>query len=428
MTKYNEMNLEELAKSKEILFEQYKKYQSMNLTLNMARGKPSPEQLDMCMPMLNSLSSLSDCMDKYGVDCRNYGELLGIREARELFGQLLGTTVDETIVVGSSSLTFMYDCVARAMLKGVLGSEKPWGKYDKIKFLCPVPGYDRHFTICEFLGIEMINIPLTEWGPDMDMVRKYVENDETVKGIWIVPVFSNPLGTSVSDECVKQLAALKPAAKDFRIFWDNAYVVHKIYKDVHVLNILDECKKAGNPNMVYMFGSTSKITMAGSGIAFFGASEENIKFTENQLKAQAISWDKMNMLRHVRFLKDLDGIHQQMERQAAILRPKFDAVLEILDKELAHKGCGTWTVPDGGYFITFIANKGCATRINELVKNCGLTMTGPGATHPYHNDPDDMYLRIAPSYPSVHECRMASEIFSIAAQIATIEILEKNYE
>lgn len=424
--KYSEMNASQLSEKKAELLKEYRKYQNLGLSLNMSRGKPSPEQLDMTMALLDVLNSKSDCKDNTGIDCRNYGNLLGIPEARSLFGQILGTKAEETIVVGSSSLTFMYDCIARAMLLGVLGSEKPWCKYEKIKFICPVPGYDRHFRICETLGIDMISVPLTEWGIDMDQVRKYVENDETVKGLWCVPVYSNPLGASLSDDCVRQLAALKPAAKDFRIFWDNAYAVHKVYKQTKVLNILEECKKNGNENMVYLFGSTSKITMAGSGVAFFGASEENVKFTEKQITAQSISWDKMNMLRHVRFLKDMDGIQKQMDKQAEILKPKFDAALNTLKENLDGKGAGSWVTPDGGYFITFIGNKNTAKRTHQLCKDAGVVITDAGAAHPYHKDPDDSYLRIAPSYPSIEELKTAMTIFSIAEQIATIETLEQN--
>jgi len=425
MKEYTKMSQEELKNAKEQLLKDYKKYQDLNLSLNMTRGKPCKEQLDMCMPMLDTLNSNSDCHDKYGTDCRNYGELLGFKEAREFFGQLIGTKAEETIVIGSSSYNFMFDCITRAMLKGVLGSEKPWCKYDKIKFLCPVPGYDRHFTICEFLGIEMINIPLNEDGPDMDMVRKYVENDETVKGMWCVPKYSNPLGSCYSDKAVKELAALKPKASDFRIFWDNAYALHTIYDDIPVLNLLDECKKAGNPNMVYMFGSTSKITMAGAGVGYFGASEENIKFTESQLKAECISWDKMNMLRHIRYLKDMDNVKEIMKKQADILRPKFDAVLKTLDNNLSGKDAGTWVKPHGGYFVTYIGIKGTAKRIHQLCKEAGVALTEAGATHPYHKDPDDSYLRIAPSFPSQDDILKAMDIFTIAAQIATIEVLEK---
>ena len=425
MKAYQEMTQAELRTAKAELMERYQKYKDMDLSLNIARGNPCKEQLDMIMPMMDVINSHTDCRDMYGTDARNYGALLGLREAREFFGELLGTTLEETIVVGASSINFMYDCLARAMLKGVLGSDKPWGKYDKIKFICPIPGYDRHFGMCEFFGIEMIQVETNEDGPDMDVIRNAVENDETVKGMWCIPKFSNPLGITYSDDVVRQLANLKPAAKDFRIFWDNSYMVHAIYEDVPLLNILDECKKAGNPDMVYMFGSTSKITMAGSGIGFFGASADNIKFIENQVKYETISWDKMNMLRHVRFLKSQGGVENVMKRHAALLRPKFDAIFEVFHRELSGKGAGTWTEPKGGYFITFIANDGTATRINELVQACGVTMTGPGATHPFHNDPDDRYLRIAPSFPPVEELIPAMEIFAICAEIATIESLEK---
>ena len=424
MKRYQDMTAKELADAKAVLLERYQKFKDMKLSLNIARGNPSVQQLDMIMPMMDVINSDTDCRDKYGTDARNYGALLGLQEAREFFGELLGTKLEETIVVGASSINFMYDCLSRAMLKGVLGSDKPWGKYDKIKFICPVPGYDRHFGMCEFFGIDMIQVQTDEEGPDMDVIRKYVENDETVKGMWCIPKFSNPLGITYSDRVVKELANLKPAAKDFRIFWDNSYMVHHIYGDVQLLNILDECKKAGNPDMVYMFGSTSKITMAGSGIGFFGASEANIKFTESQVKYETISWDKMNMLRHVRFLKSQGGVENVMKKHAEILRPKFDAVFRVLSRELDGKGAGTWTRPKGGYFITFMANDGTATRINELVKACGVTMTGPGATHPFHNDPDDRYLRIAPSFPPVEELEPAMEVFAVCAQIATIEQLE----
>ena len=300
MKQYQEMSREELRAQREALEQTYSQLKAKGLKLNMARGKPGADQLELSLPMLDTLNSRSDCHDASGLDCRNYGELLGIPEARKLFADYMGVSPEETIVVGSASLTFMYDCMARAMLLGVLGGDKPWSKYDKVKFLCPVPGYDRHFTICETLGIEMINIPLTEWGPDMDLVEKLTAEDETVKGMWCVPKYTNPLGGSYSD-------ALKPKARDFRIFWDNAYAAHYVYEDTPVLNILEECKKAGNPDMVYMFGSTSKITFPGAGVAFFAASRANVDFAAKQLDAQAISWDKMNMLRHVRYFKDVDG-------------------------------------------------------------------------------------------------------------------------
>jgi aspartate/methionine/tyrosine aminotransferase len=423
MKSYRRMSKQELQEEKVRLEASYNEYKARDFNLNMARGKPGNEQLDLSMPMLDILNSHSNCIDASGVDCRNFGELYGISEARKLFAEYMKVSYDELIVVGSSSLIFMYDCMARAMLKGVLGSEAPWGKYGKIKFLCPVPGYDRHFAMCEFLGIEMINIPQNEWGPNMDLIEKSVAEDETVKGIFCVPKYGNPLGTVYSDEAVRRLAGLKPAAKDFRIFWDNAYEVHYVYKDVPVLNLLDECKKAGNPNMAYMFGSTSKITIPGAGVAFFAASEENIRFTAKQLNAQALSWDKVNMLRHVRFLKDMDGIRAIMEQHATLLRPHFDALLNVLDEELSGRDAGDWTKPNGGYFVTFIAEKGCARRIVELCKEAGVSTTDAGATHPYHNDPEDVYIRLAPSFSPVEDIRLAAKILSAVAKVATVEKL-----
>lgn len=425
MKTYSQFTREELTAEKDFLIKEYKKYQDLKLSLNMARGKPGADQLELSMPMMKLLQTSEECIDANGVDTRNYGELLGIKEARQIFGDLMGIKPEETIVVGSSSLTFMWDSMVRAMLLGVLGSEKPWCKYDKIKFICPVPGYDRHFAICEKLGIEMIPVQLTEWGPDMDAVRELVK-DESVKGIWCVPKYTNPLGGCYSDEAVKALASMETAAKDFRIFWDNAYCVHYVYKDVPVLNMLEECKKAGNPDRVYMFGSTSKITFPGAGVAFFGASEANVEFIKNQITASAISWDKINMLRHVRFFKDAQGIRDMMAKHAAILRPKFDAVLNTLDEEIGPRGAGSWVKPEGGYFVTFMAMEGCAKRINGLCKDAGLTMTGAGATHPYHADPKDSYLRIAPSFPAPDELKKAMEVFCIAVRLATVEKLLDN--
>ncbi len=421
MKQYQEMTREELQAEHSQMTQTYSQLQAKGLKLNMARGKPGTDQLELSLPLLDALNSKSDCRDASGLDCRNYGELLGILEARKLFADYMGVAPEETIVVGSASLTFMYDCMARAMLLGVLRGDKPWCRYDKLKFLCPVP--DRHFTICETLGIEMINIPLTEWGPDMDLVEKLVAEDETVKGIWCVPKYTNPLGGSYSDEAVRRLAALKPAAKDFRIFWDNAYAVHYVYEDTPLLNILEECKKVGNPDMVYMFGSTSKITFPGAGVAFFAASKDNVDFIARQLDAQAISWDKMNMLRHVRFFKDTAGIKAQMDRHAAILRPKFDAVLSTLESELGGTGAGSWVKPKGGYFVTYMAMPGCAKRIVQLCKEAGVVLTSAGATHPYHKDPDDSYIRIAPSFPSPKELAQAMEVFCTAARLATVEKL-----
>ena len=424
MKNLREMTQEERSAEKKSQLERYQQYLDRGLQLNMTRGKPGEDQLELSMPMLNVLNRESDCRDSFGVDCRNYGELLGSMDARKLFGDYLEITAKETIIVGSSSLTFMYDCIARAMLTGVLDSKEPWIKSGKTKFICPVPGYDRHFTICEFLGIEMIPVELSPLGPDMETIRKLVKEDETIKGIWCVPKYTNPYGGCYSDETVRALASMETKAEDFRIFWDNAYGMHYIYKDVPVLNILDECKKAGNPNRAYLFGSTSKITFPGAGVGFFGASVENIKFTQKQIAAQSISWDKLNMLRHVRFFGNIEGIRRMMDRQAALLRPKFDRVLSILESELDGCGSGEWVRPDGGYFITYIGNKGCAKRIHQLCKEAGVLLTEPGATHPYHNDPEDRFLRIAPSYPPVNELQTAMEVFCVSAKIASLEALE----
>ena len=421
MKSYNGMSKDELSREKESLSAALANYKAKGISLNMARGKPGNDQLALSMPMLDVLSSSSDVNAEGKVDCRNYGELTGIMDAKKLFADYMGVTTDEIIVVGSTSLTFMYDCVARAMLAGVLGSDKPWSKEDKVKFLCPVPGYDRHFSICQFLGIEMINIPTSAEGPDMDMIEKLIANDPLIKGMWIVPKFSNPLGITYPDKTVRRLAALKPAAKDFRIFCDNAYAMHLVYRDVPLLNPLEACKEAGNPNMIYMFGSTNKITFPGSGVAFFVASKENIAFTEKQLSMQAIGWDKLNMLRHVRFLKSVNGIHDHMKKHAELLRPKYDAVINKLESELSGLGAGEWIKPDGGYFITFISETGCAKRIVALCKEAGVLMTSAGATHPYGNDPEDRYIRIAPSFPSLAELETAMEIFCVAVKIATVE-------
>lgn len=423
MKAYQQMNREELLAEKAQLEAALADYKARGIKLNMARGKPGANQLDLSMPMLDVLDSGSNCTTESGVDCRNYGELSGIYEAKKLFGEFLGAAPEETIVVGSSSLTFMYDCVARAMLAGNVDSDKPWGKYDKVKFLCPVPGYDRHFTICEFLGIEMINVPLTEWGPDMDLIDKLIAEDDSIKGMWCVPKYTNPLGGTYSDEAVRRLAAMKPKAKDFRIFWDNAYSMHYIYEDTRLLNILDACKEAGNPNRVYMFGSTSKITFPGAGVGFMAASKENVDFTLGQLNAQAISWDKMNMLRHVRYFKNVDGIRAAMDQHAAILRPKFDAVLDALQQELGPRGVGEWVKPAGGYFVTYMAPGGCAKRIVALCKETGVVLTNAGATHPYGKDPDDSYIRIAPSFPTPAELSSAMEIFCVSARLAAVEKL-----
>ena len=423
---YTEMNKEQLAGEKAALDKKYEEFKGKGLKLTMARGIPAPEQLDLSMEMLNT--PLTDTMSKSGNDCRSYGVLDGIPEAKELFAEILDVQPENIIVGGNSSLQLMYDTISRAMLLGVLGSEKPWCKYDKVKFLCPAPGYDRHFGICESLGIEMITVPYKEDGPDMDEVERLVSSDETIKGIWCVPMYSNPTGISYSDEVVRRFANLKPAAKDFRIFWDNAYCVHHLSDNgqAHLLNIIDECRKAGNPDMVFEFTSTSKISFPGSGVAVICASKDNIEFIKKQMGKQTIGFDKLNQLRHVRFFKNRKGIEEQMRRHADIIRPKFEAVLKTLETELKPLGIASWTNPNGGYFISFNGMDGTAKRIVALAKDAGVTMTNAGATYPYGNDPHDSNIRIAPTYPSIEELQTAMDLFCVCVRLASVEkLLEK---
>lgn len=423
---YTEMNKEQLAGEKAALDKKYEEFKNKGLKLTMARGIPAPEQLDLSMEMLNT--PLTDTMSESGNDCRSYGVLDGIPEAKKLFAEILDVQPENIIVGGNSSLQLMYDTISRAMLLGVLGSEKPWCKYDKVKFLCPAPGYDRHFGICESLGIEMITVPYKEDGPDMDEVERLVASDETIKGIWCVPMYSNPTGISYSDEVVRRFANLKPAAKDFRIFWDNAYCVHHLSDDgqAHLLNIIDECRKAGNPDMVFEFTSTSKISFPGSGVAVICASKDNIEFIKKQMGKQTIGFDKLNQLRHVRFFKNRKGIEEQMRRHADIIRPKFETVLRTLETELKPLGIATWTDPRGGYFISFNGMDGTAKRIVALAKEAGVTMTNAGATYPYGNDPHDSNIRIAPTYPSVDELQTAMDLFCVCVRLASVEkLLEK---
>ncbi len=423
MKAYAEMTKQELASLKEQLEAVYREYQGKNLKLNMARGKPSSEQLDLSLPMLDVLNSKSDFMSVDG-DVRNYGVLTGIQEAKELMGGMMDAPAENIVMYGSSSLTLMYDTVSRSYSHGVMGNT-PWCRLDSVKFLCPVPGYDRHFSITEFFGIEMIPIPLHDDGPDMDMVENYVNNDEAVKGIWCVPLYSNPSGQSYSDEVVKRFANLKPAAKDFRIFWDNAYCVHHLYPDHpdHVLDILSECAKAGNPDMVYKFGSTSKVTFPGAGISAIATSKANIEDMKKQMNNQLISHDKMNQLRHVRFFGNADGLKAHMAKHAAILRPRFEAVDEILNRELGGLGIGTWTKPNGGYFVAFDSLEGCAKAIVQKCREAGVVMTGAGATWPYGKDPKDSNIRIAPSFPTLDELKLAAEIFCVCVKLVSVEKL-----
>lgn len=424
MKSYQEMSKEELLQEKESLEAAYKEYQKMDLSLNMARGKPSVEQLDMTMDMMEVLDAGTDMMAEDGTDVRNYGAMDGIPEAKKLMADLMGVSPENVIVCGNASLTIMYDTVSRSMTHGVCGST-PWCKLDKVKFLCPVPGYDRHFAVTEHFGIEMINIPMTEEGPDMDMVEEYVNHDASVKGIWCVPKYSNPQGIVYSDETVRRFAALKPAAEDFRIFWDNSYIVHHLYEEnqAELLEILSECEKAGNPDMVYEFVSTSKITFAGAGIAAMAASKKNLEFVRKSIAIQTIGYDKVNQYRHVKYFKNLDGIKAKMRQHADSMRPKFEMVEHILEEEIGGLGIGSWLNPLGGYFITFEALEGCASSIVQKAKEAGVVLTGAGAPFPYGKDPKDSIIRIAPSYPTTEELKQAAEVFVVCVKLASVEKL-----
>ncbi len=423
---YKEMTKQELEKELANLRAEYKRFQDMDLTLNMARGKPCHEQLDISMGMMDALNSEADLSCEDGTDCRNYGVLDGIHEAKVLIGAMMENKPENIIIYGNSSLNVMYDTVSRAYTHGIMGNT-PWCKLDKVKFLCPVPGYDRHFAITEYFGIEMIPVQMTPEGPDMDVVEKLVSEDEAIKGIWCVPKYSNPQGYSYSDETVRRFARLRPAARDFRIFWDNAYGIHHLYDDDqdYLIEILEECKKAGSPDMVYKFSSTSKITFPGSGIAAIATSLNNLEEIKAQLSHQTIGHDKVNQLRHVRFFGDIEGMKAHMKKHAAIIRPKFEAVLEILDRDLAPYNIGEWTRPKGGYFISFDAPEGCAKAIVDRAKKAGVTMTGAGATYPYKKDPKDSNIRIAPTYPSLSDLRTAMEIFTVCVRLVYADKLLK---
>ena len=428
MQKYQEMTREELLVEQAALEKQFEEIKAMNLKLDMSRGKPSAEQLDISMDILDVLDSKSVIKGENGMDLRNYGILDGIPEAKRLMAEMMGCKEENVIVYGNASLNIMYDQVNRAMVHGICGNT-PWCKLDKVKFLCPVPGYDRHFAITELFGIEMINIPLYEEGPDMDMVEEYVNNDPAVKGIWCVPKYSNPAGTSYSDETVRRFANLKPAAPDFRLFWDNAYCVHHLYADKQheILDILSECEKAGNPDMVFEFASTSKVTFPGAGVAAMATSANNIADVKKAMTIQTIGHDKVNQLRHVRYFKNLDGIKAHMMKHADIMRPKFEMLDELLTAEIASRGIGSWVKPVGGYFICFESLEGCAKDIISKCKEAGVTMTGAGAPFPYGKDPKDSTIRIAPTFPSVEELKKAAEVFVVCVRLASVgKLLENN--
>lgn len=424
MKAYKEMTREELLKEQAALEAKFQEIKAKGLKLDMSRGKPAQAQLDLANGMMDVLNSSANMVCEAGVDCRNYGIMDGIPEARQLLADMSEVPEKNILIYGNSSLNVMFDTVARAMTMGVCG-HTPWGKLDKVKFLCPVPGYDRHFAITEFFGIEMINVPLYADGPDMDMVEKLVSEDPAVKGIWCVPKYSNPTGTSYSDETVRRFAHLKPAAPDFRIFWDNAYSIHHLYDDDQdvILELLSECEKAGTEDMVYKFISTSKVSFPGSGIAAMAASEANLADARRWMKYQTIGHDKLNQLRHVRFFKDMDGMHAHMRKHADILRPKFEAVVGVLDKELGGLEIGTWSRPKGGYFISFDSLEGCAKKIVAKAKDAGVVMTDAGATFPYGKDPLDRNIRIAPSFPTPDELAVAAEIFVLSVKLVSLEKL-----
>ena len=422
MKPYSQLTAAERESELSALRERYRDFRARGLSLNMARGKPGKAQLDLVSDMLTVLTDPADCMDG-NVDVRNYGELTGIPSAKRLFADLLGTDPEEILVGGNASLNLMYDLIAKAYTHGLLHSDRPWSKEETVKFLCPSPGYDRHFKICASFGMEMITIPMTADGPDMDAVEEAVR-DPAVKGMWCVPKYSNPEGIVYSDAVVDRIAALRPAAPDFALMWDNAYCVHEIYGEfVPFRDILTLCREQGNADMVYEFASTSKITFPGAGVAVMAASRDNQKYYESLLTYQTISYDKVNQLRHVRYLKDKAGVLALMQRHAAVLAPKFTAVLDALRAEIAPLQIATWTEPKGGYFVSVNAMPGTAKRVVALMKEAGVILTGAGATYPYGKDPADSNIRIAPSLPPVEELQQAMEVFCLCLRIAALEKL-----
>lgn len=422
MVELQDLSKEQLSARESELCRQYEGYKARGLKLDMSRGKPGPEQLDLTMELLGSVDTRSGCRAQDGADTRNYGLLEGIPEARKLFGDILGMEPDNVVVGGNSSLNMMYDYIAAAYAHGVCGGE-PWCRQGQIKFLCPAPGYDRHFAVTEFFGFELLTVAMTPDGPDMDQVERLAA-DPLVKGIWCVPMYSNPDGITYSDETVRRLASMRTGAPDFRIMWDNAYCLHHLTDTPdHLLNIYEELKTCGNEDRVVMFCSTSKISFPGAGVAAMAASPSNIADIRRRLSIQTIGYDKINMLRHTRFFQNIDGLREHMELHRAILRPKFDLVLAALEQQLGGKGVARWHRPNGGYFISVNVMDGCAKETIRLLKEAGVVMTSAGATYPYGRDPRDANIRIAPTFPPLGELETAMELFCVCAELACVRKL-----